>query len=129
MSIRVVQLGSSRGRDEGIRIGTVRRPPRGIRKDDYSRLDYYDVWLPQLAPSAALVKLAKTGQEMPSIWKKFERQYRSELLAADNSRLVDLLSALSKGTNFSIGCYCANADKCHRSVLKAVLKGRGASIQ
>ena len=129
MSISVVQLGSSRGKDEGVRIGTVRRPPRGIRKDDYSRLDFYDVWLPQLAPSAVLVKLAKEGQETPSIWMKFERLYRNELFAADNLRLVDLLVVFSKAANFSIGCYCANEDKCHRSVLKSVLKERGASIQ
>jgi uncharacterized protein YeaO (DUF488 family) len=129
MPIRVVQLGSPRGKGEGIRIGTVRRPPRGVRKDDYGRLDFYDVWLPQLAPSAELAKLAQHGLTKPTAWKRFEQRYSHELSAPDNCRLLDLLAALSKAADFAIGCYCADETTCHRSILKRILQEHGASIQ
>ncbi len=128
MAIRVLQLGSARIKDEGIRIGTVRRPPRGVRKEDYSRLDYYDVWLPQLAPSSELVQKIKKGPITASNWKTFERQFSRELSTPDNSRLLDLLVALSRVTDFSIGCYCEDESKCHRSILKKALLERGALI-
>jgi uncharacterized protein YeaO (DUF488 family) len=128
MPIRVVQLGSPRSKGEGVRIGTVRRPPLGVRKDDYGRQDFYDVWLPQLAPSTELVKLAQEGLSKPSVWKRFEQRYYGELAEPDNSRLLDLLAALSKATDFAIGCYCADENSCHRSILKRILQERGASI-
>src|ERR1051325_6808787 len=101
MAISVVRLGSPRGRNEGLRIGTVRRPPRGVKKRDYAKLDYYDVWLPDLAPSAKVVGLAQSGD-----WRKFIRLYRGEMRA--QSRLIDVLAALSRTTDFSVGCYCAD---------------------
>ncbi len=128
MAIRVVRLGSPRGKDEGPRIGTVRRPPRGVRKTDYSRLDYYDTWLPQLAPSAALVKVALKRPDAAG-WKAFEKQYRRELASPDSTRLLDLLAALSRTTHFAVGCYCEDESRCHRSILKAVLAEHGASIR
>ena len=128
MSIRIVQLGSPRSKDEGIRIGTVRRPPRGVRKGDYSRLNFYDTWLPQLAPSAELLSQAKAGLDTATSWKVFERKYRRELSSPDNLRLLDLLSALSKQADFAIGCYCEREETCHRSILRKVLEDRGATI-
>lgn len=126
MAIRVVQLGSARGKDEGIRVGTVRRPPRGVRKTDYARLDFYDVWLPQLAPSAMLLSWVKGRPDLASSWKQFEKLYTHELSSPDNLRLLDFLSALSKGTDFSIGCFCEDESRCHRSILKRVLTKHGA---
>ena len=126
MAIRVVQLGSPRQRDEGLRIGTVRRPPRGVRKTEYATRDFYDTWLPQLAPSAGLVSRIKKGPDTPGAWKLFERDYRRELSQPDNARLLDLLVALSKQADFSIGCYCEDEAKCHRSILGKVLRERGA---
>jgi uncharacterized protein YeaO (DUF488 family) len=128
MAILVVQLGSPRKKNEGMRIGTVRRPPRGVRKTDYSRLDYYDIWLPQLAPSAELVKAARNPERSEEGWRLFEKRYTRELFSPDNLRLVDLLAALSKGLDLSIGCYCEDEKTCHRSILKKVLAERGASI-
>ena len=129
MAIRVVQLGSPREGNEGIRIGTVRRPPRGVRKVDYAKLDFYDTWLPQLAPSAELVKWVKTSGDTTANWKLFERRYRQELSSHDNLRVLDLLAALSQGSDFSIGCYCADERKCHRSILRKMLLARGALIK
>jgi len=129
MAIRVIQLGSPRDRNEGIRVGMVRRPPRGVSKADYARLDYYDIWLPQLAPSAGLVKLAQAGKNDVARWKLFEKRYIRELSSHDNLRLLDFLSALSRGTDFSIGCYCEDESKCHRSILKKILAQRGALIK
>jgi uncharacterized protein YeaO (DUF488 family) len=129
MAIRVIQLGIPRDRNEGIRVGTVRRPPRGVSKADYARLDYYDIWLPQLAPSAELIKLAKAGRDNSSIWKRFEKRYIHELTSHDNLRLLDFLSALSLRTDISLGCYCKDESKCHRSILKKVLAERGALIK
>ena len=129
MAISVVQLGSPREKNEGIRIGTVRRPPRGIRKEDYSKLDYYDIWLPQLAPSSDLFRKAKKMTSTASSWKEFERQYIHELSSPDNIRLLDLLAAFSKVTDFSIGCYCEDESRCHRSILRRVLQERRASLK
>ena len=129
MAIRIVQLGSPRQKDEGLRIGTVRRPPRGVRKEDYARLNFYDTWLPQLAPSAELVSMVKSRTATPGRWRQFEKRYLRELFMSDNLRLLDLLSAFSKQTDFSIGCYCEDEKTCHRSVLRTVLKSRGASIR
>lgn len=129
MAILVVRLGGPRMKDEGIRIGTVRRPPRGVRKEDYGRRDYFDLWLPQLAPSTPLFKKARGAAATDSGWKGFERQYMRELSAPDNARLLDLLAALSRDTNFSIGCYCEDEKRCHRSVLKTALQNRGAFIR
>ena len=129
MAIRVVRLGVPRGKDEGIRVGTVRRPPRGVKKTDYAKLDFYDVWLPQLAPSAKLVSWIKGSPMASSRWKQFQKQYLHELASPDNQRLLDLLAALSKGTNFAIGCFCEEESRCHRSILKEVLVRRGAVVR
>jgi uncharacterized protein YeaO (DUF488 family) len=129
MAVRVVQLGTPRKKNEGIRVGTVRRPPRGVRRTDYARLDFYDIWLPQLAPSAKLLSWIKGRPDMASSWRQFEKQYMRELSSPDNQRLLDFLSALSKGTDFSIGCFCEDESKCHRSILKKVLAKRGALIK
>ncbi len=129
MAISVVQLGSPRGRDEGIRIGTARRPPRGVKKEDYARLDYFDVWLPQLAPSADLLRTIHETGITAANWKNFEKRYRHELDAPDTARLLDLLALLSKGTNFSVGCYCDEESRCHRSILRQVLQARGAAVR
>jgi len=128
MSIRVIRLGTPRDAGEGIRIGTVRRPPRGVRKEDYARLGYYDVWLPQLAPSAKLVSWIKGRPDIAASWKQFEKQYLRELSSPDNQRLLDLLSLLSRGTDFSIGCFCEDESVCHRSILRKELAKRGALI-
>ncbi len=127
MSISVVRLGSSRKANEGLRLGTVRRPPRGVPKKDFARLNYYDVWLPNLSPSHELVTFALRAQDERS-WKTFERRFRSEMNQPDSSRLLDLLAALSHQTDFSLGCYCENEQRCHRSVLKKLLAERGAEI-
>jgi uncharacterized protein YeaO (DUF488 family) len=129
MAIRVTRLGSPREEEEGIRIGTVRRPPRGVPKADFARLDYYDVWLPQLSPSAQLVSWIKNSHGTASTWKRFEQKFLRELSAPDTQRLLDLMVAFSKGTDFSIGCYCEDESKCHRSILKKVLKARGAVLR
>ncbi len=128
MAIRVVRLGSPREKNEGLRIGTVRRPPRGVRKTDYARRDFYDVWLPQLAPSADLVKLAQSRPDAAG-WRRFESAYRRELAVPDTSRVIDLLVALSRTSDFSVGCFCEEENRCHRSILRAVLAERGAVIR
>jgi len=129
MAISVVRLGTPRGKNEGIRVGTVRRPPRGVKKTDYAKLDFYDVWLPQLAPSAKLVRWIKAHGITPASWKQFQKQYLHELAAPDTQRLLDFLAALSRETDFAVGCFCENENECHRSVLKAELKKRGAAIR
>ena len=128
MSVRIVRLGSPRHRREGLRIGTVRRPPRGVRKSAYARDNWYDVWLPALAPSETLLRKTKVLHDK-SQWKIFERRYRSELKQPEQSHLLDMLTALSHQTNFSIGCYCENEEQCHRSILRHVLGERGARIE
>lgn len=125
MSLRVVRLGSPRAKDEGLRVGTVRRPPRGVPKSEFAARDFYDVWLPELAPSEGLVKLALAAEDSAA-WKKFERLFRKELEVPERSRLLDLFAALSRGANLSIGCYCEDEARCHRSVLRELLAARGA---
>jgi uncharacterized protein YeaO (DUF488 family) len=128
MAIRVIRLGSPREEGEGIRIGTVRRPPRGVLKEDFGKLNYYDVWLPQLSPSAELVSWIKKSPDSTSNWKQFKQRFMRELSTPDNQRLLDLMAAFSKRVNFSIGCYCEDENKCHRAILKKVLIERGAVI-
>jgi uncharacterized protein YeaO (DUF488 family) len=128
MAIRIVRLGTERLPGEGIRIGTIRRPPRGVKKSDYSSQNWYDVWLPILAPSLETMKLGQ-GARTEKAWQAFLRRYRAEMARPDQSRILDLLAALSHGTNFSVGCYCADEDRCHRSVLRALLLERGAKVE
>ena len=126
MSIRVVRLGTPRVPDEGLRIGTVRRPPRGVRKQDYAARDYFDVWLPELAPSAPLVSWALSEPFTPQRWAVYQRRYRREIRQPAAQRLMALLAALSSQTNFSVGCYCEDETRCHRSLLKRLLIEQGA---
>jgi len=125
--ILVLRLGSPRKPNEGLRLGTVRRPPRGVPKSQFAERDFYDVWLPNLAPSRELVALARQSRDERS-WKAFERKFRAEMNKPDAARVLDLLAALSRQTNFSLGCYCENEERCHRSVLKKLLAERGAEI-
>jgi len=125
MTLRIVRLGSPRQPDEGLRIGTVRRPARGVPKAKLR--DWYDVWLPQLAPSAELVKAARAAAS-PREWDAFVRKYRAEMAAPDNARLIALLAALSQATNLSVGCYCEDEGRCHRSVLRELLGAAGARV-
>ncbi len=127
MSVAVVRLGSPRMRSEGLRIGTVRRPPRGVRKAEFAKRDFYDVWLPDLSPSPELVAFALASHDERS-WRGFERKFRSEMNKPEPQRLLDLLAALSHQTNFSVGCYCENEERCHRSVLRKLLAERGAKF-
>jgi uncharacterized protein YeaO (DUF488 family) len=127
MAISVVRLGTARHRDEGLRIGTVRRPPRGVPKADFARRNFYDVWLPQLAPSAELVEQAQAA-DSDAAWRAFERRYRAELKQPDTARLVQLLAAMSHATNFSIGCYCEDERRCHRSILRRILEEVGGRV-
>ena len=127
MAIRIVRLGSPRARDEGLRIGTVRRPPRGVPKSEFASQDWYDVWYPNLAPSADLVKEAQDATT-PKAWAAFAKKYRAEMGTPENARTLDLLAALSHGSDFSVGCYCEEEAHCHRSVLRELLAERGAAI-
>ena len=127
MAVRIVRLGSPRAAGEGVRIGTVRRPPRGVPKRDFARADFYDVWLPALAPSEPLRKAAQR-YETEAEWRSFRRRYRSEMSRPDPSRLLDLLAALSHGADFSVGCYCEDQRRCHRAVLRELLAERGARV-
>jgi uncharacterized protein YeaO (DUF488 family) len=128
MAIRVVRLGTPRQKSEGLRIGTVRRPPRGVRKADYARENYFDAWLPDLAPSAALVKWFLSVPPTPKNWNAFSRRYRREMAAPAAQRLIALLAGLSAQTNFSVGCYCEDESRCHRSVLKGLLLEHDAKV-
>jgi len=130
MTIAIVRLGSERAPDEGLRIGTVRRPPRGVPKNEFANRNFYDVWLPTLAPSEALVKQA-LGIDPFDVrgWQKFVRKYRTEMKAPAARHLLDVLAALSHRTNFSVGCYCENAQRCHRSILRELLAERGGAIE
>jgi uncharacterized protein YeaO (DUF488 family) len=123
--IAVLRLGSPRRPDEGVRLGTVRRPPRGVPKARIAGRDFYDVWLPALAPSQKLVAFAHRAQDERT-WKAFARKYRAEMNRPDAARVLDLLAALSRQTSFSVGCYCENEERCHRSILKELLAERGA---
>lgn len=128
MAIRIVRLGSTRSKNEGVRIGTVRRPPRGVPKARYARDNWYDVWLPILSPAPDTVKLALSASTQAQ-WQRFERLFRREMKAPEASRTLDLLVALSHGANFSVGCYCEDEARCHRSVLRALLSERGAKLR
>jgi uncharacterized protein YeaO (DUF488 family) len=127
MPIRVVRLGTPRAAGEGVRLGTVRRPPRGVPKSEFARRDFYDVWLPTLSPSAKLVTFAQKSRG-DALWKTFERKFRAEMNQPDAARLLDFLAALSHQTNFAIGCYCEDERRCHRSVLRSLLDARGAEF-
>ncbi|HEX5768740.1 MAG TPA: DUF488 family protein [Burkholderiales bacterium] len=126
--IRIVRLGTPRVRGEGLRIGAARRPPRGVKREDYARLDYYDVWLPELAPSQKLVSWAQSQPLTDKRWAKFERDYRRQMTKPEAARLLELLARLSHYADFSLGCYCKNERRCHRSILKQLLAGHGARI-
>ena len=128
MAIRFVRLGTARRRKEGLRIGTVRRPPRGVRKQDYAKRNYFDVWLPELAPSAPLVSWLFSEPITPGRWALYTKRYRKEMREPAASRLIALLAALSSQTNFSVGCYCEDESHCHRSILKKLLLHRRAKI-
>jgi uncharacterized protein YeaO (DUF488 family) len=127
MAVRIVQLGSKRAPGEGVRIGTVRRPPRGVPKAKFASEDWYDVWLPNLSPSADTVKLAQSSAS-PREWAAFTRRYRAEMAAPHASRVLDLLAALSHGADFSVGCYCEDESRCHRSILRQLLLEHGADV-
>ena len=127
MAIRVVRLGSPRTPGEGLRLGTVRRPPRGVPKAEHASRDFYDVWLPELAPSEDLVKQALHAVDERQ-WHSFERRYFAEMKRPEASRLLALLAALSRQTNFSVGCYCADESRCHRSLLRQLLRKYGADL-
>jgi uncharacterized protein YeaO (DUF488 family) len=128
MSVRVVRLGSQRLPGEGTRIGTVRRPPRGVPKAQFSAQNWYDVWFPNLAPSVETIKL---GQEAgsPAQWSEFTKKYRAEMAAPEARHTLELLAVLSHTTNFSVGCYCGQEDRCHRSILKELLVENGAKVE
>lgn len=128
MSVRVVRLGTKRIRGEGLRIGTVRRPPRGVPRREIASKNWYDVWFPDLAPSAKTVKLAQAAHTRKQ-WAKFAKQYRAEMKHPGNSRALDLLAALSHQADFSVGCYCADEARCHRAILRDLLIERGADLR
>jgi len=127
MPVRIVQLGSPRAEGEGVRLGTVRRPPRGVPKADFARRDFYDVWLPNLAPSADLVSLGLDAVSEKD-WNAFVRKYKAQMKQPDASHLLDLLAAMSHQSAFAVGCYCENEARCHRSVLRELLTERGAKV-
>ena len=129
MAIRVVQLGTPRHPSEGLRLGTVRRPPRGVRKEDYGHLNYYDLWLPELAPSAPLVSWALSKPWDSARWATYKRKYLAEMRKPSPQRLMALLAAMSQDSDFSIGCYCDNARCCHRSLLRELLLEHGAKFE
>ena len=128
MPIHVVQLGTARAAGEGLRLGTVRRPPRGVPKSDYSRLNYYDVWLPDLAPSAAVISAFMKSGGSDAAWRTLERHYRAEMKQPEKAQLLALLAALSHTTSFAVGCYCADERRCHRSIMKSLLRSYGADV-
>jgi uncharacterized protein YeaO (DUF488 family) len=129
MTVRVVRLGTDRAPGEGVRLGTVRRPPRGVKKEDYARLDFFDVWYPELAPSAKLVKWFYDQPEMNEAkWRRYVAAYRREMAEPAASRTLDVLARLSHQADFAVGCYCENFSRCHRSILKELLIEHGAKI-
>ena len=127
MAIRIVRLGTPRAPGEGLRLGTVRRPPRGVPKEEFARRDFYDVWLPNLAPSAEVMAEGRAVQDDKE-WAAFRRHYLAEMKQPDATHLLDALAALSHQTNFAVGCYCENEQRCHRSLLRARLAERGAYL-
>lgn len=129
MAVSVVRLGTPRKRGEGLRLGTVRRPPRGVPKAEFAKLDFYDLRLPDLAPSQELVSQIMHSDGGAQAWQKFERKYRAEMKRPEAARLLELLAALSRQTNFAVGCYCEYEERCHRSILRKLLEERGAEIR
>ena len=127
MAVRIVRLGSPRAQDEGTRIGTVRRPPRGVPKSQFAARDFYDVWFPNLAPSVETMKLGQQAATEKE-WVTFAKRYRAEMAAPEASRTLDVLAALSKHANFSVGCYCEDESRCHRSILRELLRERAAKV-
>jgi uncharacterized protein YeaO (DUF488 family) len=127
--IRVVRLGTPRGKGEGPRLGTVRRPPRGVPKAEFASRDFYDVWLPALAPSAGVVSAALTEEWTEKRWRQFERTYRREMRESSAQHLIATLAVLSHHANFSVGCYCEDASRCHRRVLRDLLREAGAAVE
>ncbi|MBB6579822.1 uncharacterized protein YeaO (DUF488 family) [Comamonas odontotermitis] len=137
MTIRIVQLGSPRAQSEGLRIGTVRRPPRGVPKAEFASRNYYDVWYPELSPEPETMQVALESHRLADhgdatqadkLWKSFDKTFRKQLAEAPAARTLDLLAALSHQTNFAIGCYCDNEARCHRSILRSLLQDRGAAV-
>jgi uncharacterized protein YeaO (DUF488 family) len=128
MAIRIVRLGSARDKGEGLRIGTVRRPPRGVRKEEYASRNFYDVWLPNLSPSEDLLKEARAAGDTRS-WLVFKRKFLAEMKSPAASKVLDLLAALSHQTNMSLGCYCEDETRCHRSIVRELLVERGAEVR
>lgn len=128
MAIRVVRLGEPRAPGEGVRLGTVRRPPRGVPKSEFARRDFYDVWLPELAPSAATVSWAMAEPWTPARWRRFARLYEKEMSAPAARHLIELLAAMSASTDLAVGCYCEDAGRCHRSLLGRLLADAGATM-
>ena len=130
MAIRIVRLGTARHPNEGLRLGTVRRPPRGVPKSEFAGRDFYDVWLPSLSPAPELVAFALQAQKANDAraWQTFTRKFRAEMKKPEAAHVLDLLAALSHRTSFSLGCYCADEERCHRSILKALLAERGANF-
>ncbi len=127
MSLRIVRLGTPRAPDEGLRLGTVRRPPRGVPKSEFASRNFYDVWFPNLAPSLDTMKLGLTAKT-PAQWKTFSRRYRAEMASPHAKHDLALLATLSHHTNFSVGCYCEDASRCHRSLLRELLAAEGAAL-
>ena len=127
MAVRIVRLGSARAAGEGTRIGTVRRPPRGVPKSEFASANWYDVWFPNLAPSVPTMKLGLAA-ETPQQWAAFAKRYRAEMSTPENARTIELLAVLSHAADFSVGCYCADESQCHRSVLRELLREKGATF-
>ena len=127
MTLRVVRLGSTRSTDEGTRIGTVRRPPRGVPRTQFASQNWYDVWFPNLAPSLPTMKLAQAARTAAH-WAAFARKYRAEMTTPENAHAIELLAILSRQTNFSVGCYCEDEARCHRTLLRALLVEKGARV-
>jgi uncharacterized protein YeaO (DUF488 family) len=127
MAVRIVRLGSPRTPDEGLRLGTVRRPPRGVPKAEFASQNWYDLWFPNLAPSVETMKLGQQA-ETPAQWQVFVRRYRAEMAEPEHAHAIALLAALSKQTHFSVGCYCEHESHCHRSVLRELLAAQGATL-
>lgn len=128
MTVRVVRLGAPRLGDEGPRLGTVRRPPRGVPRSEFARRDFYDAWYPNLAPGVATMKLG-LGAQTPAQWKRFEKAYRAEMAAPDAARTIEVLALLSRHANFSVGCYCEDESRCHRSILRELLERAGGRVE
>jgi uncharacterized protein YeaO (DUF488 family) len=128
VTLRIVRLGSPRARDEGPRLGTVRRPPRGVPKAEWAKRDFFDLWFPALAPSEGLLKKTRGQLLDPRTWKQFARSYRKEMTQPEQRRLLELLALMSRATNLSVGCYCEDETHCHRSLLRELLREHGAEL-